>query len=63
MGASDVIPAHWARHHRCEDSELLGYLRPVDDNPLLFTRSPSSATRSAHPPTSITPASAWTAWG
>ncbi|MGW7487041.1 hypothetical protein [Streptomyces sp. NPDC054786] len=32
-----MIPAHWARHHRREDNELLGYLRPVDDNPLVFT--------------------------
>lgn len=26
-----MIPAHWPRHHRREDNELLGYLRPVED--------------------------------
>ncbi|MFD8288923.1 hypothetical protein ACFV2B_12010 [Streptomyces lavendulae] len=32
-----MIPAHWSCHRRLEDSELLGYLRPVHDSPLLFT--------------------------
>jgi hypothetical protein len=26
-----VIPQDWLPHHREEDGELLGYLRPVDD--------------------------------
>jgi hypothetical protein len=26
-----VIPQDWIAHHRDEDAELLGYLRPVDD--------------------------------
>lgn len=31
-----MIPAHWAPHHRAEDNELIGYLRPVDDDPGRF---------------------------
>ncbi len=31
-----MIPAHWARHHRREDNELLGYLCPVQDAPGWF---------------------------
>lgn len=26
-----MIPHHWIAHHRDEDGELLGYLRPVGD--------------------------------
>lgn len=26
-----MIPAHWPRHRRREDNELLGYLRPVEE--------------------------------
>ncbi|MFI9383033.1 hypothetical protein [Kutzneria sp. NPDC052558] len=26
-----MIPQHWLPHHRDEDGELLGYLRPVGD--------------------------------
>ncbi|MBL1093461.1 MULTISPECIES: hypothetical protein [Streptomyces] len=31
-----MIPSHWIRHHRREDHELLGYLRPVDGDPDQF---------------------------
>ncbi|MFD8543404.1 hypothetical protein [Streptomyces sp. NPDC059649] len=31
-----MIPTHWIRHHRREDNELLGYLRPVEAAPGRF---------------------------
>lgn len=31
-----MIPTHWTSHHRREDNELLGYLRPVEGAPGRF---------------------------